>query len=96
MTENLPFDKVQISIPCFPSNIQVCKTLQVLLRIEIENYIIQINNIILVMTPNLNRVRNNGNFILVLDCNSSFLVPLQVFGNLCRPQAPWGNLTKSL
>lgn len=47
MTENLAFDKVQVSIPCFTSDLQVCKTSQVLLRMEIENYIIQINNIIL-------------------------------------------------
>lgn len=47
MTDNLPFDKVQISIPCSISNLQICKTLQVLLRIEIEKYIIKINNITL-------------------------------------------------
>lgn len=47
VTENLLFDKIQISIPCFTSDLSVCNTPQVLLRMEIENYAIQMNNIIL-------------------------------------------------
>lgn len=47
VTENLVFDKVQISIPCFTSDLSVCDTQQVVLGIEIENYAVQMNNIIL-------------------------------------------------
>lgn len=45
--EDLAFDKVQISVPCFTSDLSVCNTPQVLLRKEIENYAVQMNNIIL-------------------------------------------------
>lgn len=47
MPEDLAFDKVQISVPCFTSDLSVCNTPQVLLRKQIENYAVQMNNIIL-------------------------------------------------
>lgn len=55
-TENLVFDKVHISVPCFTSDLSVCNTPQVLLRMEIENYAIQMNSIILKRSQNLFRI----------------------------------------
>lgn len=47
VTKNLVLDKIQISIPCFTFDLSVRDTPQVVLGIEIENYAVQMNNIIL-------------------------------------------------
>ena len=56
MTENLIFDKVQISIPCFTSDLSVCDTPQVLVRMEIASYTVQMNNVILKRSQNRIRI----------------------------------------